>query len=87
MTRHQVLIPSVTGSNLTEAIPWELECSEVCGGYEPTLQVYFKLNIANHTKVTRYGQGKLTGSSSNFIYRPFFILPQSHFFLNESSMR
>ena len=52
MMRQQVLIPSVMGSNLTEAISWELECSEVCGWYEPTLQVYFKLNIANHAKVT-----------------------------------
>lgn len=60
MIKQQVLIPSVMSSNLTGAISRELEYSEVCGWYEPTLQVYFKLKIANHAKVPQYGQGKLT---------------------------
>ena len=60
MIKQQVLIPSVMSSNLTGAISRELEYSEVRGWYERTLQVYFKLKIANHAKVPQYGQGKLT---------------------------
>lgn len=66
--RQQVLIPSVMGSNITGAISRELEYSEVCGWYELTLQVYFKLEIPIHAKVTQYGWRKLMRSKSSFIY-------------------
>lgn len=39
--KEQVRIPSVMGSNLAGAISQELESSEVCRLYEPTLLVYF----------------------------------------------